>query len=352
MLAIFDGSRSGTVGLIDGGTSGSTDWQGLLDGSLDATWTDPGKPGDPYVPPADPLPPVIVPPKPSLLLELVDANGVTWNLGTGAVRLTTAGFQGLGLPEVDFQTSSAAGVDGTRLTGWRLKERTVFLPVRFKGAATTDTTGLQRAFWSGLRIGSYLTFRVTDRDGAVRELTMRLKDDGGVSYKIQPDLFTIDAIGLTFTADDPWWYGEASTTPYSFSDGSGGDFFNGSARAPDFRISAATSSSGAFTLANPGDAPAWTVWTVWGPSVAAWSTSVDGHAIASSVPIAPGSALVLDTDPRRQTARLDGQRFPFRRFDSIDFAQIPPGETEQVMLSLTGTGMISAAVRPRYFRGF
>lgn len=352
-LTLIDPGPLGTpvAGLIQSGAIGSTDWLGLLDGNDDPTYIDPGDPGEVYVPPDDAPPPVILP-EYRLAIELVDANGVLWDLARGPVRLTTAGLQGLGLPDVDWQTSEAAGVDGQRLTGWRLKSRKVFVPVRFKDASATDTTGLQRAFWDGLRIGSYVTFRVTDRDGGVRELTMRLADDGGVTYRIQPDLAMTEAIGLTFTADDPWWYGPAVETPYAFDNSAGSDFFGGAAHAPDFYIGAASGSSGVFKLDNPGDAPAWIVWSVSGRSVQAWSASVGGATIASSDPMDDGSLLVVDTDPRRQTARLDGVRYPFRLFDSIQFAQIPAGGEQPVTLSVTGAGSIVARFRPRYFRGF
>lgn len=348
-LALIDAGFPGLLaqGLIDAGRVG-TGWSGVIDGSGDAEWIDPGTGAGGSTPP--PAPPAE---RQYLTLELIDANGLTWDLARGPVRMTTAGLQGLGLPPVAFQTSESPGVDGQRLVSWRVKARDVFLPVRFKGAATTDTTGLQRRFWDGLPIGEYVTFRVTDRDGAERSLSMRLKDDGGVAYKIQPDLFQPDAIGLTFTADDPYWYGPEIPSLFVFQDGDEGDFFGGDDGAPDFHISAGSGSSGTFKLANPGDVPAWLTWEIMGNPASSFSIDVGGHLIAAdSVPVTDSGLLVVSTDPRRQTAKLNGVRVPFRSFDSIDFAPIPRGGAQPVTLGLTGSGSIRAAFRPRYNRGF
>jgi hypothetical protein len=302
-------------------------------------------------PPPPPLPPI--PPQPRfLLLELIDANGIVWNVGTGPVRLTTGGIDGLGQPTAQWQISEAPGVHGQRAVGWRLKARDLFLPVRFKGEAETDATGIQRQFWDGIAIGKYVTFRVTDHTGATRSIAMRLKDDGGVTYKRQPYLIQPDAIGLTFTADDPWWYGDESRASFQFSAEEGVDFFGDDEGAPDFHISAGSGVSGVLKLDNPGDTSAPVVWEVTGDDAESFRIDVDGHRIELSQPITNGSQLVLNTDPRALTAELDGSLYPYRLFDSIDFAPIPEKTTSRVAISLVGSGTIVGYARPRYFRGF
>lgn len=291
----------------------------------------------------------------SLGITWVDTNGVTWDLLSGPVRITTAGLKGLGLPNVDWQQSIGAVVDGAVLDSWRVEEREVFVPIRFKDEAMTDTTGIQRTFWSGLKLGAYGSFVVTDKLGAARTLTMRIRDDGGMAYKTQPDRVQVESIGLTFQADDPWWYGPARTSSYQLGDLSGVDFFGGGdpaldGTAPDFYIVTSQGST-MTTLRNPGDEDAWVQWGIGGPSTA-FSVGVDGHPISAGLNIDDGSLLTIDTDPRVQLAYLDGVKVPFREFTSLDFARVPAGESVPISISVVGSGLITATFRPKYVRGF
>lgn len=338
MLQITDGGAPGSdaLGVIDAGRLGAS-WQGRIDGNNE--------------PPPPPPPP---PPAPlrRLQVDLVDEDGVVWDLMQGPVRMTAAGLEGLGVPTGEWHTSEAPGVDGQRVTGWRLKARDVFLPMRFKGTAEGDATGLQRAWWDAIAIDRHVVLRVTDHEGSVREIRMRLKDDGGVKYRRQPYIIQPDALGLTFTADDPWWYGSEVRAGYQFTSEEGVDFFGGDEQAPDFQISAGAGTSGRLKLRNPGDAPAAVYWEVTGSDAQSFSITVGTHVIALSQPIVNGSVLALDTDPRQLTARLDGALYPFRQFDAIDFAMIPKRTEQPVLIQLVGTGMILGRLRPRYFRGF
>jgi hypothetical protein len=94
-------------------------------------------------------------------ISLTDCNGVTWDLINGPVRLTRGGLVGLGFPQVIWEKSESASIDGQRLEGYRLDSRQVVLPIRFKDEAARDTTGIQRKWWNGLAIGQYVTLTVT-----------------------------------------------------------------------------------------------------------------------------------------------------------------------------------------------
>lgn len=282
-------------------------------------------------------------------VQLIDALGTSWDLINGPVRLTRAGLKGLGLPDVEYFTSESAGLDGERVTGWRLKARQVFVPVRFKDDAMSDTTGIQRQFWAGLQIGQRIQFVVTDRDGAVRTLSMRIDDDGGLSYKMSPDLVHVDSIGLGFTAADPWWYGGDVSASYSIGDAEGLDFFGDTAGAPDFNIATASGQT-ATTITNPGEEPMWLRWTIGGPS-SRFRVGVGGRFVSGSFAIPDGSWLVIDTDPRVQTAYLDGVKLPFRSFTELDFAPVSAGQNVPISIEIVGQGLVTATGRPKYRRG-
>lgn len=280
-------------------------------------------------------------------VQLVDTQGAVWDLIGGPVRLTRAGLKGLGLPEVSYFTSESAGLDGERDTGWRLKSRSVFVPVRFKDEAMSDTTGIQRTFWAGLQIGRPVKLVVTDRDGAVRTLTMRVDDDGGLSYKMSPDLIHVDSIGLGFTATDPWWYGPDVGASYAIGSPGGADFFNDTG-APDFNIISAGGSQST-TVTNPGEEPMWVRWTIGGPSYR-FRVGVGGHFISGAFDVPDGSWLTIDTDPRVQTAYLGDVKIPFRSFAELDFAPIPAGLDVPVSIEIVGEGVVTATGRPKYRR--
>jgi hypothetical protein len=283
-------------------------------------------------------------------IQLRDTRGVIWDVLNGPVRLGTGGIKGLGLPEVDYFTNEAAGLDGERETGWRLKARPVILPVRFKGEAERDTTGIQRQFWAGQEIGKDIGLIVTDRDGAVRTLTMRIEGDGGLAYRINPDTLAPEQTALAYKARDPWWYGPEIETAFSIGDGGGADFFNGAAMAPSFNIETASGQT-ATTINNPGEQPMWLRWFVGGASTQ-FRLGVGGRAIAGSFVIADGSWLTIDTDPRGQLAYLDGQKIPFRSFTELGFAPVPAGSDVPVTIEITGRGVVRAVGRPRYRRAF
>lgn len=281
------------------------------------------------------------------------SDGSTWDLLRGPARASVAGIKGLGKPDSDDQVSTTAGKDGQRFRSVRLKPRTVFVPIRFKGDASTDVGGLQREFWRSLRIGRRGRFIVTHPDGQIRTLTARFSDDGNYAYKVNPYTVFTDAIGLTFVADDPWWYGEPVEVAYRLDPSGNVNFFGGGDPAvvnsgPPFYLSP-SSGSQTYEISNPGDTDAWVTWGIGGDA-AAFSVGVGTHLVAASVTIPAGSLLEINTDPLAQTALLDGVRVPFQNFTAVDFAPIPEGESQPLAISITGSGTVSARITPRYER--
>lgn len=272
-------------------------------------------------------------------------DGSQWDLVNGPVGLTAAGIRGLGMPLPEDQTRRTAVADGQYLTGWKLKEREVWLPLRFRREAATDVTGIQDAWWNSVALGETGTLEVIRPDGGVRRLGLRFKDDGGRTFPISPEIRS-DPFGLTMVADRPWWEGEP--IPFQFSLESGdSDFFSGGS-APPFIISP-SSGSQAQTMTNPGDAPAWIDWTVEGPATA-FQLGVDGHYVAGAFPVIDGDTLTIETDPLRQIALLNGTQRVTRQLSSVDWQPIPRRTTLPVTIQVTGSGLITATIVPRFAR--
>lgn len=274
-------------------------------------------------------------------------DGSVWDFVGGPVGMTLGGIKGLGMPDVDDQVRETALRDGQTLTGWKLKPRRVWVPLRFRQDAEQDVEGVQRAFWRSMEIGVAGRLDVTDDDGAVRSLGLRFQDDGGMSYRLDPHVLS-EAFGVTMVADQPWWEGE--TQEFAYAVPTATESFFGGAGSPSgatpFVISAGGGQDDA-TLTNPGDAPAWLEWEVDAPATA-FSLGVDGHYVAGTINISTGS-LIIETDPLRQIATLNGVRVT-RQLSALDWAPIPKGATLPIEITVTGTGIVKARLTPRYAR--
>lgn len=331
MSIVIDGGRPGDTsdGVIDGGNQAYT-------GSLGLVW--------------------------------YGTDGTTWDLMSGPVRASVGGIKGLGMPDTVFQTSTNAGRDGQRLRGLRRNPRTVFVPIRFKEAASVDVMGVQRDFWRSLGLGEYGDLVATTPDGATRTLHCRFEDDGQYAYALDPFTAFVTSIGLTLTADDPYWYGEPVGTSYSLDPSTQVNFFGGGdpaveGFAPDFYISP-SSGTQSYTIENPGDVDAWPRWAIMGPATS-FQVGIAGRIIAASFAIPAGRTLIIDTDPEVQSATLvdtapfvasgalvNAVRLRFQSFTAINFAPIPRGQAVVLTMTINGSGVVGAQIDPRYERAF
>lgn len=282
----------------------------------------------------------------SIEIQWMGTDGSVWDLRRGPVRTTSAGIKGLSMPDVQDQTKTTALRDGQRLTGWRLKPRDVWLPLRFKDEAAQDVEGVQRDFWRSMAIGESGTLTVTDSSGAPRSLSLRFQDDGGLSYRIDPYILT-DAIGVTMIADQPWWEGPEQVFDYSLADAGVQTFFGNGAGATPFYILASSGSS-AQLIANPGDQPAWPEVTLAGEFLS-FRLGVDGRYVGGPIVVGALDTLLVETDPLRQLAFLNGVKVT-RELTEIDFAPIPKGASVPLSLDVTGTGRVTVSIKPRYAR--
>lgn len=287
------------------------------------------------------------------------SNGEVLDLSdeTAGVLLVNADVVGMSAPRYEVQRSAAPALAGTRYRGTRVLER----PVDFSIVVVDDdsTEGfLEVDSWLWDLIGDPslpVVWRVTNPvDGTWRELTIRFEEDASGGFSRDPLYDGWTLYQLRFTADDPYWYGETETLTFLPSESS--DFF---IVAPDpgdmFFISQAMTTADV-EVPNPGDVTAWIVWTAQGEMNDLDLTLISpGQSDGSlGIPdVIAGDTLILDTDPRVATAKLDGVDVT-DQVNPWDPRPIPPGETQRLIVStvITGDGFLRAEVRPRYRRAW
>lgn len=282
-------------------------------------------------------------------ISWLGTDGSVWDLRGGPVRITPGGMAGLAMPVLEDQTKATAMQDGQLLTGWRIKPRPVWLPFKFAGSANIDVEGVQRAFWRSMAIGETGRLTVTDSLGATRSIGLRFQDDGGLAYRLDPSVLT-DAFGISFVADQPWWEGVPVVRSYSLGQSlTPLGFFGDTGGATPFNITRSQGSTTA-TINNPGDDTAWIKWEIQGPATAV-RLGVDGHYVGGPIAVSLGALLSIESDPRRQLAYLDAVKVT-RQLTEIDFAPVPKGASVPLSIDITGTGVVTATIVPRYARAF
>lgn len=307
-----------------------------------------------------PPPPPPIPPSPWLGLghTLTGANGDSISLSDAetGVLLIDADVVGMGMPKYEVYRSAGPASAGSRYRGARAMERPAELSiVIYDDGSTGGFLATDRRVWDLIGDPTQpVVWRVQTPDAQWRELTMRFDDapdglsrdplyDGWVLYQ------------LRFVADDPYWYGPPITREWKA--GESEDFF---IAAPDpvtdmFFISQAQTTS-SVKIANPGDVEAWVTWTIDGPlgdlDVTLTAPGMSDGTLGIPDVLDPNT-LVIDTDPRVATARLNGIDIT-EQIDPWDPRPVPArGEqTLGVSAVITGDGTLRATIRPRHRRAW
>jgi hypothetical protein len=271
-----------------------------------------------------------------------------WESG---VFLANQAVLGLMEPPATRFTSTSPALAGSRYRGQQILERPVTWPVHIWAGNGLDWLRLHRRFWAALSRSALATWRVFLPDGQTRDLWVRLVGSGPHGFDRDPvhrgwALFTVELV-----AEDPWWRGPQVFQQWS--DTPDEEFFGGptgGGKAPLFYLSS-SSTLGQASMTNPGDEPAWPVWTV---SVTDQVTAVtlgvgDAQIVLTGLDLSAGDVLVIDTDPRVQSVTINGSRVR-GLLASAGFAPIPPGSAAELNLVLTGEGTVQAAIVPRWAR--
>lgn len=294
-------------------------------------------------------------------IDLIGTDGQVWDIRRGEIRLSDAGIRGLLSPVMDVAQRSTALLDGQRPVRWTLKARDVFLPFNLKVSdwrtvstflrSLDPTRNAPRGY--GLAAIAYCTLRVTDTErGTYRDLAVRFQDDGGYSLRVDPAA-SLPPMGLTFVADDPWWYGPEAVSNYSQTDSYLPQFF-GESGAPAFNIIAPGGYTGIWVI-NDGDAEAWITFEIEGPATSAdfWiSQGGETRQTGLYYTLAAGESATIETEPTRQIAlKHDGTIL--NRYMGADFAPIPVDDGgAYVGTRIVGTGRVRARYRVPYKRAF
>lgn len=285
-------------------------------------------------------------------------DGVAWDLFDGFATLLPAGVRGLHFPPMDVYSRATPARAGRRRTGSRYIERPVMLPLDLGGdiLLAAEFRAQEAAFWQAFAPGRSCTLEVTV-GGVTRTLRIIPDSDGAGEFETDPfEQFAGRVLGyetlLEATADRPFWQG----TPFVQN------FDSPTDAAETFPLSESddyvlyltpANTTGAGTLTNPGDVPAWPKYTIRGP-LTSFSITVGGK-IAGSFTIPSGATLIIDTDPSAQTAILSsapGTGNVTRDLDDIDFRPIPKGSSVPISVVLNGEGSMTVELTPDHLRAW
>jgi hypothetical protein len=288
-------------------------------------------------------------------------DGSKWDLtnpATGVVLLRD-GVEGLHMPKLTEWTRKSPAVHGQTFAGYLAEPRKVVFPV-LVFVDETDSTGewiaRDRAFWKSLHPAKEGTITISPAGaGSKRTLKVRLVPSDH-QYPTDPAIGRWATYVIDLVADQPFWKGQTVTA--GWSEPVGDEFYE--ENGPQLVNIAAGHTTADAAIRNDGDEPGWPVWTLIGPSTAA-HMGVGDAIVEVPFTVAAGKAVVLDTDPRVRTAMeydYAGGTLsnPVDRTEDLtgatDFAPIPPGETQPINISITGTGTIRVELTPLYWRAW
>lgn len=240
------------------------------------------------------------------------------------------GVEGLDNPPVSLLMDDPATWDGSLYRSARYTAREVFLPVHLHAADTDEmrTKIKDLATLTDPKQGA-VTLTVSQWDGSVRKI------DGYLSAPMSSataagEGFFWRRLGLRLKCPDPYWYNAAASLSYSPSTSTVA--FLSSTFLPMALSNSQV--AGEITVTNNGDAEAYPVWTIQGPTS---SIVVTVNGLTWAVPAALGSdeTLIVDTRRGQQSAKVNSQLAWGRLADGSTLAAFPAG-TSTLYLDVTG----------------
>ena len=319
------------------------------------------------VAPSTPLPPI---PQVDIMSRFPGLSGIRWTgwdgsvwelYGPGALNsgvVLGRRLRGLHFGDMDEWSQESPAVDGASYLGYRVKPREVFLNLRvYRHTSSAEWVEYDRAFWRSMLPASP-PFRgpgsltVTAPDGQARTLELYPSHRGDYEYEIDPSVRGWAGYGQYLTAYRPFWQGEKIRGGVFTTGGTSG-FFGGQTggKATPFVIGS-SATFGSAQIDNPGDEPAWPVWTLRGPFTAA-RIGVPGQLSDITVALAAGEELIINTDPLAQTVtdQYGVPRIP-TRIAGAPFAPVPPGRAIPLVMEMTGNGSIGVELTALYQRAW
>lgn len=291
-------------------------------------------------------------------LSLRTLDGTDEQLFADVDWMILPGIMGLDLPPRDVIVETSPGLDGGWLREIRIKPREVFLPMLIASDVShtdfLDRLDRLRGFFDYQAVADLTAedgtlFLVADSVRGERHLRV-VYLDGLEGEESGVPLRPSKPVGVRLLAVDPYWR-STDETVLEFSDQPGEPFLSTSDADPWPRALSPSVSLGTVTglpLFVPGKVPVWPTVEVDGPASSTVLSWPDAHVEIG--PVAPGEHLVMVTDPRRRSVRVDGEPAWSRVGPAPKFARLPPGETP---LGVTVTSTSEATrVRVRFFPAF
>lgn len=291
-----------------------------------------------------------------LTVLLTGADGSTWDLTNGPVRLQP-GVTGL-LPEaVEPRWGGSPQVEGSTWRGYRMGPQDFTLPVLVRGAKGGGIAGglsfrdLDAALWRALVPGGECVITVVTPDAQVRTMPVRFLGITETALDRDPLIMGHAAYPLTFAAPDPYWRGATVTQTFR-PPGAPAPFFATTGGVFNLTSGQSTANS---SVRNDGDVAAWPTYSARG-SVASFSVGVGDNAITFGDPIDSGAEVWVDTHPSAQTigyARGVNSEAAWLALTSRRFEPIPPGAEVPIDVVLDDPGtdaVLVVELTPRYRR--
>ena len=317
-------------------------------------------------------PTVVVPPRSGAAWTGLPMRWTGWN--GDVFRLTSPssglflmpGVRGLKSPAHTRHSSESPALPGSRHRGHRVLDRECFWPLYvYNDLGAREWMDWDRRFWATMDPDRAGTWTVTKPDGQERHLRVRFHAEED-TLEQDPMKFGWSKYAITLLADQPYWYGATlsrkfTTRPpkrhYAAED----------PERPEGALLYISSSGDIATaqMTNPGDIPAYPVWTIAGPTTSV-TVGVAGKSLTVPFEIPEGKAVRIDTSPSDggqiawfgDWVPVEGSPDAFELKNAVDrtkdldptsqFGQIPAGEGRQLDLSMTGTGSVFAEIVPRY----
>lgn len=289
-------------------------------------------------PPEPPTPPEPVIDRP-IVFQWTGWTGDTWTIAGDVASkafLERDGRSGLLFPPIEHRFAESATTDGSEWRGVRVLNRPLSWPLFLYGTSGEAMRVEHTKFLRTLEPDKVGKLTVAHPDGHRRYLDLRYQD--GAVGEFGGSTFGIIWVkhSLTMVTEQPYLYGDAITS--SFNSEASTNFYGGgtigTSKGPPFVIGSSYTLASA-EITNPGDRPAWPVWTVNGP-MTNFTGTLDGKTIELPITLSAGQSITVNTAPRVQTIEREDGSNQWAAAGDVEFAAVPPMATSALTLSVAG----------------
>lgn len=262
----------------------------------------------------------------------------------GAGYKVTKGLEGLGVPPVEHVTDTTPLLGGEQILETYETGRTIMLPMLITAPTNILLRTRIRALVAAMDPYTGGWLEVAQADGQRRRVAARYSAGlEGAEDAASGGDHTWWRLVLRLYAPDPAWVDPVPVViPFTYPAPT--SFF------PLLPLTvSADSVLGAATITNPGDLPAWPVWTATAPGT---GVTLDNTSTGEQLHLSGAltDTLTIITQPGRQAITMGTADWWDHLVDNPVFWQIPRGVTA-VSLSLTGAGpgsSVALSFNPRY----